>query len=443
MARATLVVRWARWPSCCSPPSWRASWRPGARARAASPPRRPRRRERPRRQAVALPGGGARIPQRHRPGPGDPGRPLSNRKLPRNPSRRHRSSTTSVTPSSHQVIGDRLQRHTRRQDLAARPRHATARQPGTLGARVLRVRVRPARGLRAGAGGGWPYRPCPLPAPARRGIRPFVAPRIVSYEVVDHPTENQLVALAAEAVRGTRAPGLNVGHHPAAPSPRLHLVGHRTPPCLSSSFHRGEQSQRRGGAVDRIRDGDRIIAPDRRRGAAGNCVGRTVVGDRRRGLARHDDVADPGDAQTRAASIPRPRNISATSRCALQRRVRAPGARGLDRLRPEQFLGAAPADRTRTDRRPIVALSGAGLGRRSARLLLDSAQAPTTPWRPSPRRVPWQLEVNPNVPFACGNCHVHVSQVAALVESEEPILQVGLPKIGPVQRKRSAAMSPR
>jgi acyl-CoA hydrolase len=43
------------------------------------------------------------------------------------------------------------------------------------------------------------------------------------------------------------------------------------------------------------------------------------------------------------------------------------------------------------------------------------------------------LEVNPNVPFACGNCHVHVSQVTALVESEEPILEVGLPKIGPVQ----------
>jgi len=43
------------------------------------------------------------------------------------------------------------------------------------------------------------------------------------------------------------------------------------------------------------------------------------------------------------------------------------------------------------------------------------------------------LEVNPNVPFACGNCHVHVSQVAALVESSEPVLEVGLPKIGPVQ----------
>jgi acyl-CoA hydrolase len=43
------------------------------------------------------------------------------------------------------------------------------------------------------------------------------------------------------------------------------------------------------------------------------------------------------------------------------------------------------------------------------------------------------LEVNPNVPFAYGNCHVHISQVAALVESSEAVLEVGLPKIGPVQ----------
>lgn len=43
------------------------------------------------------------------------------------------------------------------------------------------------------------------------------------------------------------------------------------------------------------------------------------------------------------------------------------------------------------------------------------------------------LEVNPNVPFAYGNCHVHISQVAGLVESSEPVLEVGLPKIGPVQ----------
>lgn len=44
------------------------------------------------------------------------------------------------------------------------------------------------------------------------------------------------------------------------------------------------------------------------------------------------------------------------------------------------------------------------------------------------------LEVNPNVPFAYGNCHVHISQVSALIESTEPVLEVGLPKIGPVQQ---------
>jgi len=43
------------------------------------------------------------------------------------------------------------------------------------------------------------------------------------------------------------------------------------------------------------------------------------------------------------------------------------------------------------------------------------------------------LEVNPKVPFTHGQCHVHISQVTALVESEEPILEVGLPAIGPVQ----------
>ena len=43
------------------------------------------------------------------------------------------------------------------------------------------------------------------------------------------------------------------------------------------------------------------------------------------------------------------------------------------------------------------------------------------------------LEVNPNVPYANGNCHVHISQVTALVESDEPVFEVGLPSIGPVQ----------
>lgn len=42
------------------------------------------------------------------------------------------------------------------------------------------------------------------------------------------------------------------------------------------------------------------------------------------------------------------------------------------------------------------------------------------------------LEVNPNVPYCFGNCRIHISQVAAIVESSEPILEVGLPKIGAV-----------
>ena len=44
------------------------------------------------------------------------------------------------------------------------------------------------------------------------------------------------------------------------------------------------------------------------------------------------------------------------------------------------------------------------------------------------------LEVNPNVPFAFGNCHVHISQVSALIESEAPLREVGLPQINDIQR---------
>lgn len=43
------------------------------------------------------------------------------------------------------------------------------------------------------------------------------------------------------------------------------------------------------------------------------------------------------------------------------------------------------------------------------------------------------LEVNRNVPFAFGDCRVHISKVTALIESDEPVLEVGLPKIGVVQ----------
>jgi acyl-CoA hydrolase len=43
------------------------------------------------------------------------------------------------------------------------------------------------------------------------------------------------------------------------------------------------------------------------------------------------------------------------------------------------------------------------------------------------------LEVNPNVPYTYGNCHVHVSKVTAVVEDDAPVAEVALPKIGPVQ----------
>src|SRR5680860_836358 len=44
------------------------------------------------------------------------------------------------------------------------------------------------------------------------------------------------------------------------------------------------------------------------------------------------------------------------------------------------------------------------------------------------------LEVNPNVPFANGNCLIHISQVSAIVEDNTPLTEVGLPEIGPVQK---------
>lgn len=53
------------------------------------------------------------------------------------------------------------------------------------------------------------------------------------------------------------------------------------------------------------------------------------------------------------------------------------------------------------------------------------------------------LEVNPNVPFAFGACHVHVSQVAALVETETAIKEVGLPQVGPVQQAIGAYVAER
>jgi acyl-CoA hydrolase len=52
------------------------------------------------------------------------------------------------------------------------------------------------------------------------------------------------------------------------------------------------------------------------------------------------------------------------------------------------------------------------------------------------------LEVNPNVPFAHGQCHVHISQVTALVESNAAVQEVGLPKIGPVQEAIASHVAP-
>lgn len=43
------------------------------------------------------------------------------------------------------------------------------------------------------------------------------------------------------------------------------------------------------------------------------------------------------------------------------------------------------------------------------------------------------LEVNPHVPFAHGACHVHISRIDGLVENDAPVIEVGLPVIGPVQ----------
>lgn len=44
------------------------------------------------------------------------------------------------------------------------------------------------------------------------------------------------------------------------------------------------------------------------------------------------------------------------------------------------------------------------------------------------------LEVNPRVPFTFGDCHVHVSQVAALVESDDAVVELPPPSIGDVER---------
>lgn len=44
------------------------------------------------------------------------------------------------------------------------------------------------------------------------------------------------------------------------------------------------------------------------------------------------------------------------------------------------------------------------------------------------------LEVNEQVPFTFGNCHVHVSQVTAVVEGNQPLLELPAATVGPVEQ---------
>lgn len=44
------------------------------------------------------------------------------------------------------------------------------------------------------------------------------------------------------------------------------------------------------------------------------------------------------------------------------------------------------------------------------------------------------IETNPNVPFAYGNCTINVADVTAVVESEDPVFEVGLPVIGDTEK---------
>ena len=44
------------------------------------------------------------------------------------------------------------------------------------------------------------------------------------------------------------------------------------------------------------------------------------------------------------------------------------------------------------------------------------------------------LEVDAHAPFAHGDCHVHVSQVTSLIETDAPLVQLAPPTIGEVER---------
>ena len=48
------------------------------------------------------------------------------------------------------------------------------------------------------------------------------------------------------------------------------------------------------------------------------------------------------------------------------------------------------------------------------------------------------LEVNPNVPYAFGENKIHISQVTAVVENDDPVIEVGMPEVTPVFEKIGA-----
>lgn len=53
------------------------------------------------------------------------------------------------------------------------------------------------------------------------------------------------------------------------------------------------------------------------------------------------------------------------------------------------------------------------------------------------------LEVNPHVPFCFGDCHVHISQVTAVVEHDTPLFELPPPTIGPVEEAIGGFVSER
>jgi hypothetical protein len=143
-----------------------------------------------------------------------------------------------------------------------------------------------------------------------------------------------------------------------------------------------------------------------RRGRAAGAAARPVRAPSR--AARRRGEPDPAAAQVR---LSRPGNARERApRRLLLRRCEPRGRPGrLGGLRAGLLLRAADADRAR----PVTGGSGgvAGLADGRARLL-QPLLAPDYTMAAIRKARAVVLEVNPNVPFAYGDCHVHISQVA-------------------------------